>query len=271
VALDRAIMDARSIPELNRTAKQKLLAAEKIYFADENGNFDEEQVDKHLEDATKLVEKCELRLLEEIQSTPTTDASTASILLSPSKAMVTLLQSQEPIFGPKDCDNPRMLLDRLKPKVLDDFKTYAEIEKNVEDVVRVVIEEVIVGTGFNLNWSVEYCQTDESMAILVKKLVEDRSDPSALKDHETITARVAMKLVLILVEKQALLGLVSGRLRTYTRTNGRMAIWGMLPPSLRKYYCIGMARKYGLTNRVYDFDIVQGYEYLVSPNSFEMY
>jgi hypothetical protein len=261
-------MGARSIPELNRTAKEKHLAAEKIYFADENDNFDEEQVDKLLEDASKLLEKGELRLLDEIGSTPTTDAS---ILLSPSKAMVTLLQSQEPIFGPKDGDNPSMLLDRLKPKVLDDFKTYADFEKNVEDVARVVIEEVIVETGFNLNWSIEDCQTDESMAILVKKLVEVGSDPSALKDHETITARVAMKLVLILVEKQALLGLVSGRLRTYTRTNGRMAIWGMLPPSLRKWYCIGTARKYGLTNRVYDFNIVQGYEYVVSPNSFEMY
>jgi hypothetical protein len=88
---------------------------------------------------------------------------------------------------------------------------------------------------------------------------------------ETTTARVATELVMILVEKQALLALVSGRLRIFTRENGRMAIWGKLPELLRKFYCIGTARQHDLPSRVADFRTAEGVEYIVSPNSFEMH
>ena len=206
--------------------------------------------------------------------TPTPDASTASIRLSPSHAISALLESQQSIFGSANGDDSRLLLTRLEPTQLDGLATYVEIENKIEQVARAAMEEAVGGIDFDLDWSMVECRKDVSMANLVKKLVGDGSDLSELEKYETTTVRVAMKLVLILVEKQALLALVSGLLRTFTRPNGRMAIWGKLPERLRKFYCIGMARKLNRTNRVEDYDIAESHDYIVSPkqnpNLFEM-
>jgi hypothetical protein len=101
------------------------------------------------------------------------------------------------------------------------------------------------------------------MADLVKELVDDGTDLSDLEDYGTTTCQVAMKLVVILVEMKALLGLVSGRLRACSRENGHLAIWGKLPDWLRKLYCIDMVHNHKRTSRVGDFLFAENYQYLV--------
>jgi hypothetical protein len=85
--------------------------------------------------------------------------------------------------------------------------TYVEIENKIEQMAQTEMEKFIIGTGFDLGWSMLDCRNDKFMADLVKKLVGDGSDLSRLENYEKNTALVAMKLVLILVEKQALLRL----------------------------------------------------------------
>jgi hypothetical protein len=265
-------MEARSIPESERTAKQNYLADEAIYFADNEGDFDHEQVYKYLQDVGKLLDRNELRLLEGMrtQTTPIPDASTTSIYLMPSRAISILLESLDLTFGSANGDSSRLLLSILVPTELDGLVTYVEIEKKIEEVALTKMKKVAEGSGFDLDLSMLDCRNDETMADHVNKLVGEDSSLSTLKEYETATATVAMELAMILVEKQALLGLVSGRLRTYTRENGRLAIWGKVPEWLRKFYCIGTARRYNLLNRVADYRIAEGYEYFVSPNAFEI-
>jgi hypothetical protein len=100
----------------------------------------------------KLLVPAELRLLEEIRTAPIPDASAASIRLIPSDAITALLESQEPIFGPANSVESRMLLTRLDTIELDDLAaTYAEIENKIEQVARTLMEKVIIGTSFDLD------------------------------------------------------------------------------------------------------------------------
>lgn len=208
--LDKAIEDTRSIPQAERTRKEQYLAEEAIYFADNEGNFMEEKVYQYMEDVHSLLEPNELLLLEELRKD---SSSTTSIRLNPSVAMKTLKDSQEMFFGTGE----RLLLDRLGEEKLDDLDKYDELETKVDLVAREAMEEVIDGTGFDLDKSMINCRTDESIPAIVQRLVGDGSDLSELEKYETATAKVAMKLVLILVEKQGLLRLISGRLRAYKR------------------------------------------------------
>jgi hypothetical protein len=266
--LDKDITEARSIPESKRTDKQNYLAQHAIYFADNKGDFDKEQVYKYLQDVSKLLERDELLLLEGMRTAVIPDASAAdSIYELPSLAMSTLKKSQDAIFGG---DGSRLLLDRIDPIELDGLKSLAEMENKIKEVALEVKKEVLEGSGFDRNMTMAECREDKTMPKLVKELVGDGKDLSALKKHETTTARVAMKLVLIQVEMEALRGLISGRLRSHTRKNGRIAIWGKLPEGLWKFYCIGTVRKYNLSSRAAEFRITEGYTYIVSPNLFEM-
>jgi hypothetical protein len=258
--LDKDISYARSIPESERNWKQKHLAKVAIYFADDQGAFDAELVVEYLQDTRKLLHPNEVLCLEGMRT------QTTPIPLIPSKAMIALRKSQESTFG----SGNGLLLSHLDPAVLDDCKTYEEIEKKVDKVAREAMEKAVKETDFKLDSTMLQCRDDKTMPEYVKGLVGDHGDLSKVKEWETTTASVAMELVMILVEKQALLALVSGRLRTFTRENGRMAIWGEVP-DLRKFYCIGMARRYDLPSRVANIQIADGYKYYVSPNSFEMH
>jgi hypothetical protein len=218
-----------------------------------------EKAEEKAEDHHDLFGTDELDYLNKMRKTP--DASTPSIHKIPSESISALLESQESIFGP--ADEPRLLLHRLNPPDLDCLKSFAEIKETIVEVADTVIKEVVAGTGFDLNFSMADCRNDETMADVVNGLAGDGSNLSALEDHETATTRVAMQLVLIQVELQALLGLICGRLHIYIRPNGRIAIWGILPGKLRKFYCIGVIILYNLPNRVADFDIAEGYDYMV--------
>lgn len=261
--VDKDIDEARLVPESDRTAQEKLLAKQMIYFSDGEGNLDEEKFPEGLPSTYRL-EPEEALLMQEMHDMLTLDVNTAPFL-SPSKAISSLRESQNQIFGDNISADAGLLLNRLDATALDNLVTYAEVEVEVVRVARKVMAEVVTGTGFDLDMSMVQCRSDETMEALVTSLVGDGNDLSRLDDYQTTTLLITMKLVLIVVEKKALLGLVSGRLRTYKRKNGRIAIWAKLPGWLRKFYCIGMLRKLNLRRRVADFQIVEGREYMVSP------
>ena len=198
-----------------------------------------------------------------LRESQTLDPNTIS--LSPRKAIATLLESQNMIFGDSNRTDSQLLLASLDDAAdLDNVTTYTEVKTKVEEAVWTLMEEAVAETGFDLNLSMQECRNDETMKRLVEELVGDGSDLSDLEEHETTNCQVAMKLVQILAEQTALLGLVSGRFRIYKRTNGRIAIWGNLPEWLCKFYCIGTMRLHGLTKRAANFQIKEGNEYLVS-------
>jgi hypothetical protein len=58
------------------------------------------------------------------------------------------------------------------------------------------------------------------MEVHVKELVGDGKELSELEKWETSTTQMSMELVMILVEQETLLGLVSGRLQLHERPNG---------------------------------------------------
>jgi hypothetical protein len=171
-SLDRAIAAAREISESDRTAKEKYLAQELIYFADDQGDFDEEKV--YLEAVSfgrKMeMEMDELSLLKEMR-TPTPDTSIASIRLRPSLAISTLLQSQYAIFGSANVEESSLLLTRLDPIKLDALATHAEIEIKVNQFAETDMKKVIADTCFDLEHSMADCRSDRSMEVLVKELV----------------------------------------------------------------------------------------------------
>jgi hypothetical protein len=108
------------------------------------------------------------------------------------------------------------------------------------------------------------------MEVHVKELVGDGKELSELEKWETSTTQMSMEPVMILVEQETLLGLVSGRLQLHERPNGQMAIWAMLSEGLRKFCCIGTVRLHNLPNQVANFQIAEGHKHMVSPNSLEM-
>jgi hypothetical protein len=73
---DIDIVTARDIPESERTDVQKGLAKREIYFADDEGNLDEEkyyEIDDGRDNFIDGVNGPELRLLEELRTTPVPD------------------------------------------------------------------------------------------------------------------------------------------------------------------------------------------------------
>lgn len=261
--VDNDIQEARAIPESKRTAEEQMLAEQAIYFVDDEGNFDDEKIGECLALSSSLLVPEECRLFEEMRKNPTLDSDT--VCLSPSKAVSALLESQNQTFGEAEGTDSGFLLTRLDTTELDNLTTYSEIKKKVDQVSRALLEETIAETDFDMDMKMVDIREDDTMESLVNEIVGDGSDLSGLGDYETTTVQVAMKMVLILAEKAALLGLVSGRMRTYKRKNGRFAIWGNLPKWLRKFYCIGMARRWKLTSRTSDYNIPEEHEYLVSP------
>jgi hypothetical protein len=70
----------------------------------------------------------ELRLLEEIRTTPMSNTSIASTIRSiPSLAIATHLESQESIFGSANSAESRLLLTRLEPSQLNRCRSRREI------------------------------------------------------------------------------------------------------------------------------------------------
>jgi hypothetical protein len=266
--IDKDTMKARSLAKSERTDKDDLLAKEVIHFVDEDGNFDEEQVYEHLQDLGQLLDREELRLLNTMR-TPTPDAS---IELKPSDAIMKLLDSQEPLFGSANGDDapPRLLLNKLVGTELDLLTTCSDLENVIKQVAQKAMESAVAETDFDQSMSMTHCRIEKTMEDRVKELVGDGKDLSEMEKWETSTTQMSMELVMILVEQETLLGLVSGRLQFHKCPNGRMAIWAMLSEGLRKFCCIGAMRSHNLPNRVADFRIAEGCKHMVSPNSFEM-
>ena len=260
--VDNDIAEAREVPEANRNPQEKLLAKQKIYFTDDQGNFDESKLDEWRSINSPLEEE-ERRLLDRMRKTPTIDTNTAC-LVPPSQAIATLIESQSQSFGGAKLSPLGSILTRLNSMELDDLTTFNDVEERVRQVALAATTEVIAATGFDLNMTMEDCRKDATMKKIVKDLAGDGSNLLDVEAYETTTVRIAMQLVRILVEQKALLGLISGRLHAYKRKNGRIAIWSKLPEWLRKFYCIGTARRLNLTSRSADFHIVEGNDYIVS-------
>jgi hypothetical protein len=116
--------------------------------------------------------------------------------MKPSSAIATLLDSQRSIFGSANVEELSLLLNHLDPTGLDALTTHADVEIKVNQVAEKVMKKVVANTGFDLDWSMLDCRNDKTMAETMANF-----DVLEVEDCKKVTAQLAMKLVLVLVEK----------------------------------------------------------------------
>jgi hypothetical protein len=78
------------------------------------------------------------------------------------------------------------------------------------------------------------------------------------------TFTIAVSMILVLIEKQIFLGLVTGKIRAFERENSHIALWTNIPRKFLKFYCIGSLHLHGLSQRFQDFALSQERKYVVS-------
>ena len=259
---DRNIWEARMTPEEERTPSQKVWAQQIMHFVDQDGNFDKKAASEARQDDHVCLETAEKSLINEMFS----PSKGGAIVITASDAVGMLLKSQQSMFGEA---SGGMFLSTISKHVLEELDTVDDldsIDKRINDLAQVRLQQIVAGTGFKLSSTMTECRNDESMPALVRKIIGDGTDHTAINAYDATTVEIAVKLSLVLVEKECLIGVVAGRIRVYVRENGRVAMWARLPENLRKFYCIGTCRLYNLTHRAYDYKLDKEITYIVDLN-----
>ena len=136
------------------------------------------------------------------------------------------------------------------------------IEETKNELLQFICDES--KTEFDITWTMDECRKDQEWKKHGESMIQDwKKNKSKIIEQEIKNARITSKLIVVSIEFGILVGLIRGEFKVYTRPNGHVAIWGQLPKVLRKFYCIGMIRKWNLNGRTRDIVVDKKSNYLV--------
>jgi len=147
----------------------------------------------------------------------------------------------------------KMNLQKLEKMEIEDRIKAIEEKKN--ELLQSICDKSRNENKFDITWLMAKCRTDQKWKEYVESMIQDwktRKKERELIQQEIETVRITMKLNVVSTKFRLLVGLIRGEFKTYNRPNGHVAIWGQLPGVLRKFYCIGMIRRWKLDNRTKD-------------------